>query len=325
MNTSSLPRAGGGEGSSGTVSTGCSPRDVIVPRRVLCIDMERVASNVGTRFACPAPRVGAMHWPHAKRGACAHRWLARRNSGTLRGHDTGAARGRPSDARRPHRGSNGGLNLSLGSRRGVRRSGLLALIEAEPLSASIAISRRRKPGDGGRVRRSRGDAPPARHEGGGSAVHRARRFGRRLGRRQVIERQTALADAAVGAAVDYLLADARRRGKILAHRPGRGAARAMSSSPWARWARASSTIRAISTSSCSTTRRPRSRNGAGVVLCPAHARLVKLLQERTADGYVFRTDLRLRPDPGVDPDRDLDRRRARLLREPSARTGSARR
>lgn len=28
-------------------------------------------------------------------------------------------------------------------------------------------------------------------------------------------------------------------------------------------------------------------------------RLVKLLQERTADGYVFRTDLRLRPDPGA--------------------------
>ncbi len=29
--------------------------------------------------------------------------------------------------------------------------------------------------------------------------------------------------------------------------------------------------------------------------------LVKLLQEPTADGYVFRTDLRLRPDPGVTP------------------------
>ena len=27
-------------------------------------------------------------------------------------------------------------------------------------------------------------------------------------------------------------------------------------------------------------------------------RLVRILQERTADGYVFRTDLRLRPDPG---------------------------
>ena len=27
--------------------------------------------------------------------------------------------------------------------------------------------------------------------------------------------------------------------------------------------------------------------------------LVRLLQEHTADGYVFRTDLRLRPDPGA--------------------------
>lgn len=29
--------------------------------------------------------------------------------------------------------------------------------------------------------------------------------------------------------------------------------------------------------------------------------LVKIMQERTADGYVFRTDLRLRPDPGATP------------------------
>ena len=29
--------------------------------------------------------------------------------------------------------------------------------------------------------------------------------------------------------------------------------------------------------------------------------LVKLMQERTADGYVFRTDLRLRPDPASTP------------------------
>jgi glutamate-ammonia-ligase adenylyltransferase len=29
--------------------------------------------------------------------------------------------------------------------------------------------------------------------------------------------------------------------------------------------------------------------------------LVSLLQERTSDGYVFRTDLRLRPDPGATP------------------------
>src|SRR5829696_2767054 len=40
----------------------------------------------------------------------------------------------------------------------------------------------------------------------------------------------------------------------------------------------------------------------GVEPAPFYVRitrgLVKLLQERTADGYVFRTDLRLRPDPG---------------------------
>ncbi|PLX39084.1 MAG: bifunctional [glutamate--ammonia ligase]-adenylyl-L-tyrosine phosphorylase/[glutamate--ammonia-ligase] adenylyltransferase [Hyphomicrobiales bacterium] len=30
-------------------------------------------------------------------------------------------------------------------------------------------------------------------------------------------------------------------------------------------------------------------------------RLVKIMQERTGDGYVFRTDLRLRPDPGATP------------------------
>lgn len=30
-------------------------------------------------------------------------------------------------------------------------------------------------------------------------------------------------------------------------------------------------------------------------------RLIRIMQERTADGYVFRTDLRLRPDPGSTP------------------------
>ena len=76
-------------------------------------------------------------------------------------------------------------------------------------------------------------------------------------------------------------------------------ARATSCWQWARWARASSTIRATSTSSCSTT--PLRRASAGTEPAPFYVRitraLVKLLQERTADGYVFRTDLRLRPDP----------------------------
>ncbi len=30
-------------------------------------------------------------------------------------------------------------------------------------------------------------------------------------------------------------------------------------------------------------------------------RLVRIMQDRTAEGYVFRTDLRLRPDPGSTP------------------------
>ena len=51
--------------------------------------------------------------------------------------------------------------------------------------------------------------------------------------------------------------------------------------------------------------------------------LVKLLQERTGDGYVFRIDLRLRPDPGLDRDRDLDGRGAATITKASGRTGSA--
>ena len=51
-------------------------------------------------------------------------------------------------------------------------------------------------------------------------------------------------------------------------------------------------------------------------------RLVKLLQERTADGYVFRTDLRLRPDPASTANRDLDRGGDVLLRKRGAELGT---
>ena len=50
--------------------------------------------------------------------------------------------------------------------------------------------------------------------------------------------------------------------------------------------------------------------------------LVKLLQERTADGYVFRVDLRLRPDPSSTRSRSRPRRRSTTTRD-GARTGSA--
>ncbi len=53
-------------------------------------------------------------------------------------------------------------------------------------------------------------------------------------------------------------------------------------------------------------------------------RLVKLLQERTGDGYVFRTDLRLRPRSGLDGDRDLDRCGLALLRKRRAELGTRR-
>ncbi|MHB0953612.1 MAG: bifunctional [glutamine synthetase] adenylyltransferase/[glutamine synthetase]-adenylyl-L-tyrosine phosphorylase [Allorhizobium sp.] len=51
-------------------------------------------------------------------------------------------------------------------------------------------------------------------------------------------------------------------------------------------------------------------HSAGILVSPEDAtetygrmmrRLVRIMQERTADGYVFRTDLRLRPDPGSTP------------------------
>ena len=77
-----------------------------------------------------------------------------------------------------------------------------------------------------------------------------------------------------------------------------------SSSAWASSAAANSITRAISTSSCSTTRHGLRRSARDALhsLCNRLAReLVRILDERTGDGYVFRTDLRLRPDPRSTP------------------------
>ena len=52
--------------------------------------------------------------------------------------------------------------------------------------------------------------------------------------------------------------------------------------------------------------------------------LVKLLQERTADGYVFRTDLRLRPDPASTQIAVSIAVGAQLLREHRAELGARR-
>ena len=53
-------------------------------------------------------------------------------------------------------------------------------------------------------------------------------------------------------------------------------------------------------------------------------RLVKLLQERTADGYVFRADLRLRPDPASTQIAISTGSGARLLRKRRAELGARR-
>jgi [glutamine synthetase] adenylyltransferase / [glutamine synthetase]-adenylyl-L-tyrosine phosphorylase len=117
---------------------------------------------------------------------------------------------------------------------------------------------------------------------------------------QVIERQTALANAAIGAAVDHLFADARRRGRVKtpdAGHPAKGSGYVVLAmgKMGAGELNYSSDIDVIVFYD-DTALAP------GIEPAPFFVRLtrslVKLLQERTADGYVFRTDLRLRPDPG---------------------------
>lgn len=46
---------------------------------------------------------------------------------------------------------------------------------------------------------------------------------------------------------------------------------------------------------------PEAGDGLGAAMVRLTRQLVRILEERTGDGYVFRTDLRLRPDPGSTP------------------------
>ena len=116
----------------------------------------------------------------------------------------------------------------------------------------------------------------------------------------VTRRLSEAADAAVAAAVRLPLR-ARRAPRAIGWRP---ILRATSCSPWASTAPSSSTTPPTSISSSSTTS-ARVRLRAGLEVQPFFVRLtrdlVRLLHERTEHGYVFRTDLRLRPDPGSTP------------------------
>lgn len=126
-----------------------------------------------------------------------------------------------------------------------------------------------------------------------------------LGARQTTLWLTRLADAAVAAAIDHLLLSADSAGKLtLKHRddPGRESGLIVlgMGKLGACELNYSSDIDLV------VFYEPE----AGILPDPLEAselygrmmrRLIRILQERTGDGYVFRTDLRLRPDPGSTP------------------------
>src|SRR6478609_11542768 len=118
---------------------------------------------------------------------------------------------------------------------------------------------------------------------------------------QVIERQTRLADAAVGSAVDYLLADARRRGRLKVPDPERPAAGSgyivlAMGKMGAGELNYSSDIDLIVFYDPAATSLVPDIEPAPFFVRVTQA-LARLLQQRSGDGYVFRVDLRLRPDP----------------------------
>ncbi len=119
----------------------------------------------------------------------------------------------------------------------------------------------------------------------------------------VTEALTRLADCAVAAAVRFLLNDEARRGRIVPVDPkrpdlgsgyivlamgkmGAGELNYSSDIDLIVFFNAAAPVRDVEVST---------------FFVRMTQRLVRLLQERTADGYVFRTDLRLRPDPASTP------------------------
>jgi glutamate-ammonia-ligase adenylyltransferase len=117
---------------------------------------------------------------------------------------------------------------------------------------------------------------------------------------EITRRQTAHADAAVSAAVGHLLADAQRRGRIKLANPQRAEGSGyivLAMGKMGAWElNYSSDIDLIVFyDSAAPALTPETEPAPFFVRLTRG--LVKLLQQRTPDGYVFRTDLRLRPDP----------------------------
>ena len=126
-----------------------------------------------------------------------------------------------------------------------------------------------------------------------------------IGVDRVIAETSALADRTVSAAIDWLLAHHARDGRFFPADPAQpsrdsGLIVLAMGKHGARELNVSSDIDLI----LFYERRPE-RFGDGEDLSTFYVRLardlIRLMQERTGDGYVFRTDLRLRPDPSATP------------------------
>ena len=116
----------------------------------------------------------------------------------------------------------------------------------------------------------------------------------------VTGRLSDFADAALGAALRFALAEAARTGKGAAKADGHGFFILAMGKHGAHELNYSSDIDLIALFEPAASGLP-----DGVEATTFWVRIVRtlvtLLQERTADGYVFRTDLRLRPDPAATP------------------------
>ncbi len=120
-----------------------------------------------------------------------------------------------------------------------------------------------------------------------------------------VRRLSDLADACVGAAVDFLLKDAHAKGKITLSDTNNPA----ESSGWIVLGMGKLGARELNFSSDIDLIVFVDPNAPAItdpfesieLFARLTRRLVRVLQERTEHGYVFRTDLRLRPDPGSTP------------------------
>ncbi|HEV7255480.1 MAG TPA: bifunctional [glutamine synthetase] adenylyltransferase/[glutamine synthetase]-adenylyl-L-tyrosine phosphorylase [Mesorhizobium sp.] len=122
---------------------------------------------------------------------------------------------------------------------------------------------------------------------------------------QTVERLSALADACVRASVGFLLREACRAGKLSLpdpSQPGQGSGFIVlgMGKLGARELNFSSDIDLILFFEPQA-EALRGLADAGDLFVRLARRLVRILSERTEHGYVFRTDLRLRPDPGSTP------------------------